>query len=58
MAVDQGKAKKILSQSFLDQNEGVNEDTAANMIVKAEQLIKGLVEERDGDDDIKIKRQR
>ena len=50
MAVDLGKAKKILSQTFLEDNENVNEDEAAHLIVKAEQTIKGLSEEMQADD--------
>jgi hypothetical protein len=50
MAVDLGKAKKILSQTFLEDNENVNEDEAAHLIVKAEQTIKGLTEEMQADE--------
>lgn len=50
MAVDLGKAKKILSQTFLEDNENVNEDEAAHLIVKAEQQIKGLTEEMQSDE--------
>lgn len=52
MAVDLGKARKILSQSFLDNHEEVNEDEAANMIVKAEQQIKALYEEKETDENL------
>jgi hypothetical protein len=50
MAVDLGKAKKILSQTFLEDNENVNEDEAAHLIVKAEQQVKGLTEEMQADE--------
>jgi len=52
MSVDLGKAKKILSSTFLSDNEQVNEDEAAGLIVKAEQLIKGLSEEMETDEDL------
>ena len=52
MAVDLGKARKILSQSFLDNHDEVNEDEAAHMIVKAEQQIKALFEERETDENL------
>ena len=50
MGVDLGKAKKILSSTFLEDNENINEDQAAHLIVKAEQQIKGLTEEMETDD--------
>jgi len=42
MAMDLGKARKILSQTFLDDNDSVNEDDAAHMIVRCEQKIRDL----------------
>ena len=56
MAIDIGKAKKILSQSFLDNHDEVNEDDAAHLIVKAEQEIKGLIEEKASDDNLNAAR--
>lgn len=50
MGVDLGKAKKILSQTFLEDNQDVNEDMAAGLIVKSEQTIKGLTEEMQQDE--------
>ena len=50
MAVDLGKAKKILSATFLEDNEAISEDEAANLIVKAEQQIKGLLDEMSTDE--------
>ncbi len=52
MAVDLGKAKKILSSTFLDDNEGVSEDEAAALIVKSEQQIKGLRGEMAADEQL------
>ena len=52
MAVDLGKAKKILSNTFLEENEAVNEDEAAGLIVRSEQQIKALREERDADENL------
>jgi cell division protein FtsB len=57
MAVDLGKAKKILSQTFLEDNENVNEDEAAHLIVKAEQTIKGLTEEMQADERLNAAKQ-
>ena len=50
MAVDLGKAKKILSQAFLDNHTNINEDEAANLVVRAELKIKGLREEMAADE--------
>ena len=52
MALDLGKAKKILSQTFLEDNNEVNEDVAASLIVKAEQQIKGLSDEMAEDEEL------
>lgn len=57
MAVDLGKAKKILSQTFLEDNESVNEDQAAHLIVKAEMTVKGLSEEMQADDRLNAAKQ-
>lgn len=57
MAVDLGKAKKILSQTFLEDNENINEDEAAHLIVKAEMTIKGLNEEMQADDRLNAAKQ-
>jgi len=50
MAVDLGKAKKILSQAFLENNQDLNEDEAALMVVKSEMQIKALREEMTSDE--------
>lgn len=50
MAVDLGKAKKILSQAFLENNDNVNEDDAAALVVKAELQIKALRDEMGADE--------
>ena len=52
MALDLGKAKKILSQTFLEDNNEVNEDVAASLIVKAEQQIKALSDEMGEDEQL------
>lgn len=57
MAVDLGKARKILSQTFLEDNENVDEDQAAHLIVKAEQQIKALREEMEADDHLNAAKQ-
>ena len=50
MAVDLGKAKEILSKTFLEDNEDIAEDKAAELIVKSEMQIKDLRQEMAGDD--------
>lgn len=50
MAVDLGKAKKILSQAFLENNTAITEDGAAAMVVKSEMQIKALREEMNSDE--------
>lgn len=52
MALDLGKAKKILSATFLEDNQSVNEDEAAALIVKAEQQIKALTDEMNSDEEL------
>ena len=46
----QQSTKKGLSQSFVDNHENINEDVAADLIVKAEQKIREIEEERAADD--------
>lgn len=50
MGVDSGKAKKILSESFVENHSQVSEDEAQALVVKALQKIKGLEEEKSSDD--------
>lgn len=50
MAVDLGKARKILSQAFLEDNANINEDDAAALVVKSEMQIKALREEMGADE--------
>ncbi len=52
MALDYGKAKKILSSAFLEDNEEVTEDGAASLVVKAEMMIKSLREEKSEDEQL------
>jgi hypothetical protein len=52
MALDFGKAKKILSSAFLENHEEISEDEAANLVVKAEMQIKGLREEKAEDEQL------
>jgi hypothetical protein len=41
--------KKVLSKSFVDNHENVTEDVAGELIVKAEQKIREIREERNAD---------
>lgn len=50
MSVNQGKAKKVLSKSFVENHESVTEDQAADLIVQSELQIRSLEEERSQDD--------
>lgn len=47
---DLGKAKKVLTSAFLEQNKDINEDEAAALVVKAEQMIRSLKEELQQDE--------
>lgn len=42
--------KKVLSKSFVDNHENVNEDVAADLIIKAEQKVREIKEERAADE--------
>lgn len=55
--VDLGKAKKILSQTFLEENESIGAEAAAQLIVKAEQSKKSLIEERDTNEHLQAAKQ-
>jgi hypothetical protein len=50
-------AKKVLSKSFVDNHEDVNEDTAAQLIIEAEQKIKEIEEEKAADEKLVAARQ-
>lgn len=52
MSINLGKAKKILSETFVKDNEDVTEDRAMELIVKAEMQIKDLEEEKANDDQL------
>lgn len=43
-------ARKVLSKAFIDNHETVNEDVAGELIVKAEQKIREIEEERAADE--------
>lgn len=43
-------ARKILGKAFVDNNNEVSEDVAADLIVRAEQKIKEIEEERAADE--------
>lgn len=44
--------RKTLSKAFLDNHESVSEDVAADLIVKAEQKIRLIEEERSADEQL------
>lgn len=45
--------KKVLSKSFVDNHENVTEDVAGELIVRAEQKVKEIREERAADEKLK-----
>jgi hypothetical protein len=45
--------KKVLSKSFVDNHENVTEDVAGELIVRAEQKVKELREEKAADEKLK-----
>ena len=45
--------KKVLSKAFVDNHENVTEDVAGELIVKAEQKLKEIKEERNADDKLR-----
>ena len=57
MAVSKGKAKKILSKSFVENHADINHDDAADLIVAAEMKIKHLLEEKAGDEKLTAAKQ-
>ena len=44
--------KKTLSDSFVANHEGINEDDAGALIVSSEQKLKSIQEQRDGDEQL------
>ena len=50
--LDLGKAKKILDSTFIENHESINEDDAAHLIVKSNQVIKDLQEEMDNHEEL------
>ena len=50
-------AKKVLSKSFVDNHEAVDEDTASTLIVQAEQKIKEIEEEKAADEKLTAAKQ-
>ena len=49
--------RKVLSQSFVENNANISEDQAGELIVKAEQKIKLLEEERASDEKLSAAKQ-
>lgn len=57
MAISIGKAKKVLSKSFQENHEDVNEDTAKDLIAASLKKIKSLREERDNNERLQAAKQ-
>jgi len=49
--------KKVLSKSFVDNHESVDEDKAGQLIVQAEQKVKEIEEEKAADEKLTAARQ-
>ena len=52
MGVSLGKAKSVLSETFISECADITEDRAMEAIIKAEIEIKALEEERENDDSL------
>lgn len=52
-----GSVKKVLSKSFVDNHEDINEDAAGTLIVQAEQKIREIEEEKAADDKLTAAKQ-
>ena len=57
MAVNLGKAKNTLSKTWSENVRDINEDEAANMIVRAEQKIRDILDEQQADDKLNAAKQ-
>ena len=57
MAVNLGKAKNTLSKTWSENVRDINEDEAANMIVRAEQKIRDILDEQRADDKLNAAKQ-
>jgi hypothetical protein len=53
----QQNVKKVLSQSFVDNHENIDEDAAGALVVSAEQKIKAINEERAADEKLAAAKQ-
>jgi len=49
--------KKVLSKSFVDNHDNINEDVAGELIIKAEQKIKEIEEEKAADEKLMAAKQ-
>lgn len=49
--------KKVLSKSFVDNNENISEDEAGSLIVQAEQKIRDIEDERAADEKLAAAKQ-
>lgn len=52
MSVDLGKARKILSETFVDDCSDLSKDRLQELVIEAEIKIKDLVEEKENDDQL------
>ena len=57
MALDKGKATKILSKSFVENNANITIEDAQELMVRAEQKIREIKEEANNDSNLSAARQ-
>lgn len=57
MAISIGKAKEVLSKSFMENHENVNEDDAKDIIAKALMKIRDLKEEMNQNEQLQAAKQ-
>jgi hypothetical protein len=57
MGINKGKAEKVLSQAFVENNAAVSEDEASAKIVQSEQKIRELKNEMNNDAKLNAARQ-
>lgn len=57
MAINLGKAKKVLSKSFMENHEDINEDDAKDLIAKSLKKIRDLKEEMSQNEQLQAAKQ-
>ena len=55
--INRGKAKEVLSKTFVENHATISEDEAEHLIARCEQRIKALKEEREADEKLSAAKQ-